>query len=79
MHRWIACAAVLLAFAAPAAAQVREPEMVRIPGGTFVMGTSYDEDEREGVPEPYRELSKPQHKVTIQPFLLAKTTVTSGE
>ena len=79
MRSWIICLAVLSALTTQARAQVKGPEMVRIPGGTFTMGTSYAEDEREGVPQQDRERSKPQHNVTVQPFLLAKTTVTRGE
>jgi len=52
--------------------------MVRIPGGTFSMGTSYAEDARENMPAKDREDSKPQHNVTVQAFLLARTTVTRG-
>ena len=70
-------AGVQLAQASPAPAdRVHEPDMVRIPGGTFSMGTSYAEDARENMPAETREDSKPQHNVTVQAFLLARTTVT---
>jgi len=48
------------------------PEMVRLPGGTFVMGSPADEPERasdEG----------PQRQVSIQPFALGRTEVTFAD
>ena len=55
------------------------PDMVAIPEGSFLMGSSPAEDEREKVPEPYRGWTKPQHTVKIRAFELAKTTVTRGQ
>ena len=48
------------------------PEMVYLPGGTFMMGSAQDEpgrDENEG----------PQHPVWIAPFALMRCEVTRGE
>jgi formylglycine-generating enzyme required for sulfatase activity len=47
--------------------QVKEPELVELPGGTFMMGSNDDPAE------------KPVHKVTVAPFSLAKYPVTAGE
>ena len=55
------------------------PEMVTIPSGTFIMGTSYAEDRRKHTYGKASDWSKPQHAVTVDAFLLAKTTVTRGE
>ncbi len=46
-------------------------EMVYIPGGTFMMGSS-EEDEGE-------KNEKPQHKVTIHPFYMGKYPVTQAQ
>ncbi len=45
-------------------------EMIAIPGGTFMMGSS----EAEG-----SEYEKPQHKVTVQPFFMGKYPVTQAQ
>jgi formylglycine-generating enzyme required for sulfatase activity len=59
---------------------VGTPEMVFIPPGSFVMGTSEEEDEREGMAERLRKWSKPQHTVTLRRgFYMAKYPVTRGE
>jgi formylglycine-generating enzyme required for sulfatase activity len=47
-------------------------EMVYIPGGTFIMGSPKTEAESDN-----RE--KPQHRVTIQPFYMAKYPVTQEQ
>ncbi|WP_339376758.1 SUMF1/EgtB/PvdO family nonheme iron enzyme [Nostoc sp. 106C] len=47
-------------------------EMVAIPGGEFLMGSSRDE------PERYNSES-PQHTVTIQPFFMGKYLVTQSQ
>ena len=47
--------------------QVKEPELVDLPGGTFTMGSNEDPSE------------KPPHKVTIPPFSIGKYPVTNGE
>jgi len=58
----------------------RCPEIVMIPAGTFLMGSTAAEDEREGVPQGSREHAMPQHRVTIgAPFALGKYPVTRGE
>jgi formylglycine-generating enzyme required for sulfatase activity len=44
-------------------------DMVKIPGGTFVMGSSEDEPDRR----PNESL---QHSVTVKPFFIAKTPIT---
>jgi formylglycine-generating enzyme required for sulfatase activity len=49
-----------------------QPEMVAIPGGSFLMG-SPDSDTEAGKDE------KPQHRVTVQPFLVGKYEVTFDE
>jgi formylglycine-generating enzyme required for sulfatase activity len=60
-----------LALVAPARPEppprVKEPEMVAIPGGEFVMGSNDDPSE------------KPPHQVAVKPFFLAKFPVTVGE
>ena len=48
------------------------PEMVVITGGVFTMGSPADEANRDGDEEPV-------HRVTIQPFALARCEVTVGE
>jgi formylglycine-generating enzyme required for sulfatase activity len=47
-------------------------DMVAIPGGTFLMGSSKDEI-------GYRESEEPQHEVTIQPFFMSKTPITQAQ
>ncbi|MBE9227331.1 formylglycine-generating enzyme family protein [Phormidium sp. LEGE 05292] len=47
-------------------------EMVAIPGGTFLMGSSTDEPESSDGEEP-------QHSVTIKPFLMGKFLVTQAQ
>ncbi len=61
-------------------------EMVEIPGGTFLMGTS-DEDfekvrkehKRYGWDEEWIKWEMPQHKVTVPPFFIGKFTVTQKQ
>lgn len=48
------------------------PEMVVIPGGTFLMGSPEDEPERQS-------LEGPQHEVTVPRFALGRYAVTVGE
>ncbi len=43
-------------------------ELIEIPGGTFMMGNN------EG-----RDLEKPEHEVTVKPFVMYKTEVTNAE
>lgn len=47
--------------------QVKEPDLVDLPGGSFEMGSNEDPAE------------KPVHKVTVPPFSIAKFPVTNGE
>ena len=49
-----------------------ELEMVYIPGGTFMMGSPENEEERS-----YNE--GPQHNVTVSPFFMGKYPVTQGQ
>ncbi|MBD2464281.1 formylglycine-generating enzyme family protein [Oscillatoria sp. FACHB-1407] len=44
-------------------------EMVSIPGGSFIMGAPASEESSE-------ENERPQHRVTVQPFLMGKYAVT---
>jgi formylglycine-generating enzyme required for sulfatase activity/class 3 adenylate cyclase len=53
--------------AAPRPPLVSEPQMVSLPGGSFLMGS--DEDPSE----------KPIHRVTVKPFSIGKYPVTVGE
>ncbi len=56
------------------------PEIVMMPAGTFLMGSTPAENEREGVPPGSREYAMPQHRVTLAaPFALGKYPVTRGE
>jgi formylglycine-generating enzyme required for sulfatase activity len=47
-----------------------EPEMVYIPGGSFLMGA--------GTPQKFRD-EQPQHRVTISPFYIGKYEVTQAQ
>jgi formylglycine-generating enzyme required for sulfatase activity len=50
------------------------PQMVVVPGGTFVMGAPDSEDQNN------RNMSEgPQHRVTIRRFAIGRTHVTRGE
>jgi formylglycine-generating enzyme required for sulfatase activity len=49
---------------------VVRPEMVELPGGTFVMGSPEGEEGRED--------DEVQHSVRLSPFLISKTEVTQG-
>ena len=56
------------------------PEIVMVPPGAFMMGSTAAEDEREGVPPSRREYTMPAHRVTVAaPFALGKYPVTRGE
>jgi formylglycine-generating enzyme required for sulfatase activity len=44
------------------------PDMVQIPGGTFKMGNNHGRDEE-----------KPEHDVTVKPFMMDRTEVTNEE
>ena len=63
--------------AGPAVGQVVQdcdvcPPLVVIPGGEFVMGSAGNEDGRQ-------DNEGPQHRVSVQPFLLGRTEVTQGQ
>jgi formylglycine-generating enzyme required for sulfatase activity len=47
-------------------------EMVRVPGGSFLMGSPREEEGRE-------ERESPQHRVAIAPFLMGKYPVTQSQ
>jgi len=48
----------------------RDPRMIDIKGGTFIMGAPADADAQQG---------KPQHQVTIKPFRMGETEVTFAQ
>ncbi len=60
-------------------------DTVSIPGGTFIMGT--EEEEIERLVKKYKSLwfrkwfrnEKPQHQVTVKPFLMGKYPVTQAQ
>lgn|GEM_PF-1706525 len=57
-----------------------EPELVRIAAGTFMMGATDAELERDKVPTQFWKEEQPRHKVTIgRDFALGKYPVTRGE
>ncbi|MFM6080835.1 MAG: formylglycine-generating enzyme family protein [Dolichospermum sp.] len=49
-----------------------ELEMIAIPGGTFIMGSPEGEEES-------RSEEKPQHQVTIKPFLMGEYPITQAQ
>src|SRR5579862_7658111 len=55
------------------------PEMVRIPPGTFVMGASIEEEEREKVRPQFRGRTQPQHQVSVGAFSLGRFHVTRAQ
>jgi len=56
--------------------------MVRIPGGSFFMGTQMVDEEMEGInlglPEPFYTDEHPWHSVRVNGFLLDRTEVTNA-
>jgi sulfatase modifying factor 1 len=55
-------------------------KMVVIPPGAFVMGSTRDEQVREGVPKAFADREGPQHTVTIRyPFAMSRNEITRGE
>ncbi len=54
---------------------VRDPDMIRIPGGTFFMGSPVTDKTSFA----YRPVEKPQHKVTVDEFWIARFLVTAEE
>jgi formylglycine-generating enzyme required for sulfatase activity len=58
----------------------RCPEMVAIAPGAFTMGVPPGEEEQENVPELFRHLSEPQHRVEIQEdYAVGRYAVTRAE
>jgi formylglycine-generating enzyme required for sulfatase activity len=55
------------------------PEMVVIPAGRFVMGAPPGEEEREKLPENFRNRSQPQHDVKISSFMAGRYEITVGQ
>jgi formylglycine-generating enzyme len=56
------------------------PEMVVLPSGTFVMGSTREETNRSGMPELYAENERPMREVTFRkPFAIGKYEVTRDE
>ncbi len=55
------------------------PEMVSIPAGRFVMGSAPGEEERETLPEQFRNRSQPQYWVNVASFSAGKYEVTRGQ
>ena len=56
------------------------PEMVVVPGGSFIMGSSPAEAAREAIPEDLAAYERPQHSVNIyKPFAMGKYAVTRAE
>jgi formylglycine-generating enzyme len=88
MHILLAMLAGLFGFGGGAAAAQTQtfkdcphcPQMVKVPAGTFMMGSSVTETMSEGVKEADVADERPQHSVTIkQEFALGKYPVTRGE
>jgi sulfatase modifying factor 1 len=53
------------------------PQMVVIPPGRFVMGSSAEERRQEGPPAAFASRETPQHEVTIsRPFAMSATAIT---
>lgn len=56
------------------------PEMVVVPAGAFVMGSTEAEAEREGVPAVFAARERPAHRVAVQaPFAVGRFHVTRGD
>jgi formylglycine-generating enzyme required for sulfatase activity len=56
------------------------PELVRIPAGKFLMGSTQSETDREGVPPNQADPERPRHRVEIpEDFLLGKYEVSRAE
>ena len=60
-------------------ADVAEPQMIVVPAGHFVMGSSAAETAREAMPDRYAEAERPVQDVEIRSFALAKVPVNRGE
>ncbi len=55
------------------------PEMVRLPAGSFLMGSTAEERQREKVPPVWGNAEGPQRQVTIASLAMARYEVTLGE
>ena len=55
------------------------PEMVVIPAGRFDMGAAPDEEQREALPDEFRNRSQPRHAVNVKSFSAGKFEVTRGQ
>lgn len=55
------------------------PEMIEIPAGRFLMGSTKAETDAEGVPLHHAEVEWPQHEVEVAPFLIGRYEVTRRE
>ena len=56
------------------------PEMVQLPAGTFMMGTTVDKELKQGMPKPQTGRSLPVHKVTFRKsFAMGKYPVTVAQ
>jgi formylglycine-generating enzyme required for sulfatase activity len=80
----IALALIATALAAEPGETFRDcadcPEMVIVPAGMFVMGSTADETTREGTPDRDAANEKPRHAVIIaRPFAAMKFEVTRGD
>jgi formylglycine-generating enzyme required for sulfatase activity len=82
---WLVILAVVAAGTAAQAQQAYRdcaqcPEMVRIPPGSFVMGSTPEVEQRDGVPDDHVATNSPMHRVTIaRGFSLGRYEVTRGE
>lgn len=76
-------AAQFSSWTAAAAQTVRDcaacPEMVRVPGGDFLMGVTPDEEVNEGLGPEFRHRSEPQRRVTVRAFYAGKYEVTRAQ
>lgn len=55
------------------------PEMVVVPAGSFIMGSSAAETKREHMPDRMAAWEQPQHRVSLPSFALGKYDVTFAE
>jgi formylglycine-generating enzyme required for sulfatase activity len=63
------------------------PQMVIVPAGTFMMGSTRDETDREKVPKKFREVifeefanfERPRHEVTVKKFAIGQYPVMRSE
>ncbi len=90
---WILAALVCAALGAEARAApevIRDceacPAMVVVPAGSFVVGSTEEEGEREKIPKPpkvpfdFAKFEQPQHEVTFKkPFAIGRYEVSRGE